>query len=394
MIPQFRTIALAVFITGGLLSGTLGLRNLSYLVDIAPAAAPASATPPPLVPATAKTPIPVVLPVAAPATSQPQPTSRPVAAATATPQATQASASWLYVIDGNMWMTGAPAPIQLTSDSGIGQPALSDDGLVFVKRTKNASDVWFASGDGPPRSITKDAVASVSQNHWATQPVSVPGKDRMYVLADFNKSSTGNGDLAIWELGFGAQAPIQITRPPEYAGGDQDIAVDPQDPRHIVFTRYNYAGAQLEEQLQWLDVPTANIVPLTDADHATRQASYSPDAKEIAFVEGGPAVQENLYVADIQVDNGHPQLGDPRQVATGMIANPVWTADGNSLGYLALTDSGFQLFMVDVNRDADGDETYGEPRQLTNGPSLDATSRPVYLTPDQVDAVRQWMAPQ
>jgi Tol biopolymer transport system component len=299
----------------------------------------------------------------------------------------------LYVVDGNMWVAGGSTPQQLTGDGSVGQPALGDDGLAFIERTRNASEVWLATSDGPPRLITRTTAPTASQSHWASQPVFVPGRQRLYVVGDFNKASTGPGDLAVWEVSLDQAAPIQITSPPAYSGGDQDVSVDPQDARKIIFTRYAYSGSQLVEQLQWLDVSTDNLVALTGPEQSARQASYSPDGREIAFVQQSAGSQEDLYVAGLDTTGGHAKLLEPVQVATGMIANPVWTPDGAALAYVALTANGFQLWSVDVLRDASGAETFGTPRQLTSGASIDATSRPIFLTLQQVDDIRQWLPP-
>jgi hypothetical protein len=388
VISHLRSTALAAFIAGGLLSGTLGLNRLAEFTQ--PQAAAAAPTPAPA----AAQPTPFVAQPLVSRAGTPTPTPRAVAAATPTPETEDPNRpSWLYVVDGNIWVAGGSTPRQLTGDGSVGQPALGDDRLAFVERTRNASEVWLASGDGPPRLITRTSAQTASQSHWASQPVFVPGRQRLYVVGDFNKASTGPGDLAVWEVSLDQAAPIQITSPPAYSGGDQDVTVDPQDARQVIFTRYAYVGSQLVEQLQWLDVANDKLVALTGPDQSARQASYSPDAREVAFVQQGAGSQQNLYVADVDTSDGPTKLVDPRAVATGMIANPVWTPDGAALGYLALTANGFQLWSVDVQRDASGAETFGTPRQLTNGASVDATSRPIFLTLQQVDAVRQWLPP-
>jgi hypothetical protein len=48
----------------------------------------------------------------------------------------------------------------------------------------------------------------------------------------------------------------------------------------------------LVEQLQSLDVSSNVLVALTPPDRSARQASYSPDAKEVAFVQDGPDALE------------------------------------------------------------------------------------------------------
>ena len=132
---------------------------------------------------------------------------------------------------------------------------------------------------------------------------------------------------------------------------------------------------------------------LTGSDQSARQASYSPDGGEIAFVQRGSGSQDDLYVARLDTAERRATLVDPREVATGMIANPVWTPDGSTLAYVALTANGFQLWSVDVQRDAAGAETFGAPRQITRGPSVDATSRPIFLTLQQVEEIQQWLPP-
>jgi hypothetical protein len=216
----------------------------------------------------------------------------------------------------------------------------------------------------------------------------------LYVLGDFNKASTGAGDLAVWEVGLAHDTPVQITNPQAYAGGDQDVTVNPLDAGQIIFTRYEYNGAQLVEELEWLNVGNANAVALTQPDQSARQASYAPDGKALAFVQHDSSAQEDLYVAALESSSAQsaPQLGDPQLVVSGVVANPMWTPDGSMLAYLAMTGNGFQLFAVDIQRADDGTETFGEPRQITSGAGLDATSRPVWLSADQAEQVRQWLA--
>jgi hypothetical protein len=385
---DLRWTALVVFIAGGLLCGTLGLNRLA---EVAPPRMAATPTPIASALPAAPTPVPAQPVAPRPVTSTPVPRSDAVA--TPTPEPVDPNRpSWLYVIDGNIWVAGGKLPQQLTTDGGVGQPTLGDGGLAFVERTRNASDIWLASPDAPPRAITRSSAPSAALSHWASQPVFVPGRQRLYVVGDLNKASTGPGDLAIWEVGLDKSQPVQITHPPAYSGGDQDVTINPEDPRQIIFTRYAYVGAQLLEQLQWLDVSTNRLVPLTQNDQAARQASYSPDATEIAFVQHGAGAQEDLYLATLDTVNGRAQLGNPRQVASGMIANPTWTSDGAALAYVAQTAHGFQLFAVAVVHDASGEETFGAPKQLTEGPSIDATSRPVFLTLEQADDIRDWLA--
>jgi dipeptidyl aminopeptidase/acylaminoacyl peptidase len=299
----------------------------------------------------------------------------------------------LYVVDGNLWETDGTTAVQVTEAGSMWQPAFGDSGIAFVQRSRNASDIWLATGDTAARPLTHDASSSASLSHWATQPVFVPGKQSMYVLGDFNKSNTGVGDLAVWELNLQGEIIGQVTRPPAYAGGDQDVTVNPTDPRQLIFTRYSYAGTQLSEQLQWLNVTSGgSAVPLTRDNQASRQASYSPDGTQIAFVQAGPGQEEDLYVARVDVSGNQPELTNVQEVARGVIANPTWTPDGTGLAYVALTGAQFQVWALDIRTDSHGTLTISQPRQMTHGPEVDASSRPLLLTVGQANQLKDWLA--
>jgi Tol biopolymer transport system component len=297
----------------------------------------------------------------------------------------------LYAQGGDLWETGKATLTQLTRVGTIEQPALDDTSLAFVERGRNASDVWVVSSDTPPQAVTRNASSSVSQSNWVSEPAFVTGEPRLYVLSDFNKTSTGAGDLAIWQLNIQTGAVLQLTHPPAYTGGDQDIAVNPTNPRQIIFTRYSYDGPQLIEQLEWLDTNVENAVTLTGPDHSARQASISPDGTQVAYIQQGGGANQDLFVGGLVVDKNQPQLVNVQQVASGVIANPAWSPDGGRLAYLALAGDRFQIYAVDVQLQADGSETFGDPRQITSGAGVDSTSRPIFLTPDQADQVQQWL---
>lgn len=380
-------LGFALFVAGGLLSGFLGLTSLTFALGRPPRPVvqtprTTSLLPPESAPRINATPFATPVPLVNVAG----------ASALGTTGDTAGRWSFLYVIGGDLWMADGSSQFQLTQGAQIGQPAFRDDTLAFVQRDRNASDIWLASADTPPRPITQNTSTVISQNHWATQPVFIPGKQQLFVLGDFNKDSTGPGNLAVWELSLQEKSVVQITRPPAYAGGDQDITVNPEDPRQIVFTRYAYNSTRLIEQLQWMDVTSKGLVALGQPDTPSRQASYSPDGSSIAFVQAGQGTAQDLWVAGLQVLTDGPQLVDSRLVVTGLIANPVWSPDGNELAYIGLAKDQFQLWTVTVNRNSSGGiESFGQPTQITSGPPVDAMSRPVYLTREQSLRVRDWL---
>jgi len=305
----------------------------------------------------------------------------------------------LYVVSGDLWETNGSQATQLTHNGHLGQPTLASQSqsqseaqsLIYVEREKNYSDLWLVDANHPARPITHDSSPIIEQNHWAAQPVFIPDSQRLLFLSDHNKESTGVGDLAVWELDLQQGTFTQITHPPAYTGGDQDISVNPKNGREIVFTRYVYGDSgQLTEELAWLDLGTNIAVALTASEHPSRQASFSPDGHQLAFVQTvGQA--ENLFVSQIDRSASKPRLVGAQSVATGMIAEPIWRPDGKEIAYIGLVNRHFQLFTVSVDRSTDGKETFGRPQQVTNGSGLDATSRPVWLTSSEARSLPEWL---
>jgi Tol biopolymer transport system component len=306
-----------------------------------------------------------------------------------------AAPTWwvLYAAGGDLWeANGKDEPIQLTHDGHLGQPAWGSDALAYVRRDGNASDVWLATAGDGPRAVTRNASPVVAENHWAAQPVVAPDATHLVMLSDRDKASTGVGDLALWDLDLRRMVARQLTHPQEYTGGDQDPALDPLDDRRMIFTRYRYDQNQLVEELDWLDLAVGQALPLTPPDQPSRQAAFAPDAGSVAFVQTTGGASEDLFVAQLDAGGDRPRLVDPRRVASGVIAQPVWRPDGAALAYLALVERRFQLWTLPVERGPDGDAHFGPPRQFGTVTGLDPASRPVWLTEDQATAVRDWLA--
>jgi hypothetical protein len=303
------------------------------------------------------------------------------------------AAAWslVYAAKGDLWETNGAQTNQLTHNGQLSQPSLDGNTLVYVQRAKNGSELWLAQPRAAPRRITHNTSADVAANHWVAQPVLLPGGRAVDVLSDENKDSTGAGDLAIWRLDLPSGVPRQITSPPPYTGGDQDIAVNPRQPNTLVFTRYAYAAnGQLVEGLTWLGAGSDEPITLTSPDHPSRQASFTPDGGLLAFVQTDGQAND-LYVGRIETAP-QPQLINPQQVATGTIAEPVWRPDGAELAYVALTDRRFQIWTRPIVRNPNGTVTSGTPRQITNGDGVDPASRPVWLTSATAADLPSWLS--
>jgi hypothetical protein len=313
------------------------------------------------------------------------------------PDRAGAAPSWwlLYAANGDLWQTDGQRIEQLTFDGHINQPAVGDDTVAFVRRTANASDIWMASHDLGPHEVTHNSSPVVAANVWAAQPVLGVGQaNHLLMLSDRDKTTTAIGGLAVWDLDVAGGAAKQLTHPPDYTGGDQDVAVNPTNAGQLVFTRYRYDNqGQLVEELEWLDLATGRLAPLTPPDQPSRQAAFAPDGQHLAFVQGaGP--DQKLVVGRLvaEAPAAVPQLADLQPVAGGsLVAQPVWRVDGAALAYIALVKRRFELWAVPVSSSPAGQPEFGQPARFASTPSVDATSRPVWLSDEAAASLRQWL---
>ena len=93
----------------------------------------------------------------------------------------------------------------------------------------------------------------------------------------------------------------------------------------------------------------------------------------------------------LDVSSDQAQLSNVQQVARGVLAQPVWRPDGQALAYVALSRAGAQVWFVAIAQTGDGAETFTPPRQITNGPTVDATSRSIWLSQERAVAIQQWL---
>ena len=120
-----------------------------------------------------------------------------------------------------------------------------------------------------------------------------------------------------------------------------------------------------------------------DADHGVTLAAPN---SSFSTTSG----DEHLYVARIERGSGTPKLVDVQRVAGGMTAQPVWSPDGTHLAYLTLQNRRFELWSMAVSTTDEGPIGTGVPARLTGDRSIDATSRPLWLS--QADADRLSLA--
>jgi TolB protein len=97
--------------------------------------------------------------------------------------------------------------------------------------------------------------------------------------------------------------------------------------------------------------------------------TWSPDGRYLAYVARDGRNKTALRVIDLLTS------GPPVTVLSGELArSPRWSPLSSALAYLALSGREFELFVLDLNFDEEGNPTPGRPSQLTKAFGVDSTS--------------------
>jgi hypothetical protein len=205
-------------------------------------------------------------------------------------------------------------------------------------------------------------------------------------------------------------------------GGNRDPSYRPGHDNQIVYTHYDYhyEGSNASDLVQIFIVDGQNMIdyenlykpadgdpalPLTPDDPKERpaQPAFAPDGNTLAFVKTNiNSMERTLNLMKLPSDEviadktaryqksdeilnqGLVGYKNAKELLKGdYLSSPTWSADGTQMIYYAYKDDGFEIWLVNLQTDAQsgGYSIKGEPVQLTktsNG-HINTESRPVWV---------------
>lgn len=308
-----------------------------------------------------------------------EPTPRPAGPApTVASQSGELPGRLLFVIGGDLWLWQGASGRQLTASGDAWQPAWSPDGarIAFVRRGESYSDlVLLSAPDGAQQQLTENGSALPPRSFeriydvvWAFYPAFAPGGAELAFASQYGPpfgSPASDYHLAL----FTAPAAPGGGRTLLYAddAGHVGRPAYAPDGRSIVFA-LGPAGTG-ESRLYRYDIDAGAGAPINGAPPQSYDPAHSPDGRWLAFArrhEGGTDVYAMPAAGGDAV----------RLTASGAARAPAFSPDGTLLAYLAIApgESGFDLWVVELRRAADGGLAAGEPRRITSGQKIDADS--------------------
>jgi Tol biopolymer transport system component len=126
-----------------------------------------------------------------------------------------------------------------------------------------------------------------------------------------------------------------------------------------------------------MSTQTGRTVFLSPTPARNLEPSFSPDGKFLAFIRGGPQGDDlmvtPLAAAFAAEPNPYPSEG-ATLLQAGMVAQPVWAPDGNSIAFLMLVKGSFDLYVLPIST-VGGVRATGPAVAITQGSFFDADSR-------------------
>jgi len=209
-----------------------------------------------------------------------------------------------------------------------------DDRIVFSSNRGGNLDLWLSDADGSnARQLTQNADSN-------TFPyVSPDGRTIVFV-------STRTGGSCIWKSNIDGTNPVQLTR----GGGELYPGVSP-DGQTVIYTSVA-GGAQTLER-----IPLEGGAPMKISDQLALGPAISPDGKLLAIIKTrtGPGM---AYTAAIVPVTGGPPIKELDVPLPDITVRPRWSADGQALVYLNVTDGVGNLWSQPI--------AGGPPKQLTH----------------------------
>jgi TolB protein len=291
----------------------------------------------------------------------------PAATATLTRAADDLPGRMLFVKDGDLWVYGADGPHALATGGTFAQPAWAPDGssLAYVYRGTNFADIFVTDDQGQAQTrLTTSQSTILDNNDWNFRPAFSPDGRTIAFVSDHTTAfptlqlmaADGTGRRALSTPGLNQEAVDGMSWSP--------------DGTQLAVTLFNEPGPA---QIALVPVP-AQSAARKNASLVTSQIGgatdpvWSPDGSWIAY-SGHDGYATDIYA--IRPDG----TSVTRLTTDGQFARaPAWSPDGRHLAYLSNKTGYFEIWIVDVQADANGVPSASQPRQLTKDLEIDAAS--------------------
>ena len=295
-----------------------------------------------------------------------------------TGQAADSDDQILFVSDGNVMMWRDGDITELTSDGVAESPtwAPAGDRFAYVQNHGDFSEIVIADRDGDPLlqlTSSDSGVEPFTEDHvflaaWAKEPDWSPVGEELVYISDEGGFDSFSRNLYIWLSEFGVDAAPYFLDASRSIGLTQEGPDYSPDGNQLAFTVRQDEGSGLRYPEVWkLELESGIYEALVVGTDGAYDPDWSPDGDNLVYIQDeGDA--NNIWIAPLSGDSPYRLIEDANA------AEPVWSPDGQRIAFVRLVDVEFEVWVVDVETDASGVVTAGEPRRLFSADNIDAPS--------------------
>ncbi|HSO93799.1 MAG TPA: hypothetical protein VLS53_04935 [Candidatus Dormibacteraeota bacterium] len=292
----------------------------------------------------------------------------------------------LYAVKGRkLYQFSGSRVTAIPGATSVKDPAVTLDGARLAYAQVDGPTAVIAVGQSDGQPMEKITPPSAPEGMlWAFQPAFSTDGRRLAYLSDSGKHPSSPqdlwpNDLGIWTYDVVTRRSSRLVAPVDYTGGDSDPSFRPGTADQLIYVSYRYDGTPLQPvaRLTWMSIETGRTVFLSPTPARNLEPSFSPDGKLLAFIRGGPQ-GDDLMVMPVAASFTAQPSAYPSDTATlmqaGMVAQPAWAPDGNSIAFLMLVKGSFDLYVLPITT-VGGVRATGPAVAITQGSFFDADSR-------------------
>lgn len=234
------------------------------------------------------------------------------------------------------------------------------------KRTNYSSLDEFSTKGKLIKTLQNGTAAKIDSMDWFTDPAINPNQTKIAFVSDMDKSKTNVLDNALFVENVTGSIQ-KIANPDPHSGGIAHPVWDPANPQNIIYDYYQYDNNfNPYSVIDEYNFQTQNPTQLTTRKQNAYQGSFSPNGKQLIFLERNNNITTKMVIADVTA-NG---LAHTQTIAEGDFAYPEFSNTKNHIYYLeAQGNSGYDLYTATL---ANGKLT--NAMQVSTGEQLLANS--------------------
>ncbi len=263
---------------------------------------------------------------------------------------------------GDIWIAENGRLSQITEGGRYwGEPDWSPDGtrIALIGWGQNATELFVLEPGGELQQLTRSQQRRLADNDWIHYPRWSPDGELIAYLSDRSSEYA-----MLWTMHPDGTGARQMFNARSGLSAVDSLSWAPDGSR-IAVTGFKDSGSQI----YIVDISRPGpLRQLTSEPGGAFDPAWSPDGGYIAYVtRDGRNTQIRLIDADGQGPASTIVQGEyPR--------SPRWSPYGSELAYMALAGQEFELFVVPIGLNADGEHVAGRSTQITRQFGVDSTS--------------------